>query len=66
MIPQKAPKLKHLPKLKVKSTSRKTAGGPCGVALTNLLSCWASYSQGAPACATLEADLKLCMDTRVS
>lgn len=66
MLPQKQQRLKHLTKLRVKSTSPKQSGGPCSVALINLLSCWASNSQGSPSCAHLEEELKLCMATRVS
>lgn len=58
--------LPHLKKLRVKSSILSKTGGPCNVALTNLLSCWASNSHGSERCALLEQDLKNCMATRVS
>lgn len=66
MLTQKQPRLKHLSKLRVKSTSPKTAGGPCSVALTNLLSCWASNGHDSPGCQNFAQELKVCMAARVS
>ncbi|VVT47370.1 mitochondrial 37S ribosomal protein mS37 [Magnusiomyces paraingens] len=63
-LSSKQPRLKHLAKLRVKSTAAKTAGGPCSVALTNLLSCWASNGHDAPTCANFAQELKICMATR--
>lgn len=65
-LPQKQVRLPHLSKLRVKSALPRKTGGPCNVALTNLLSCWASNGQGEKVCNALEMELKNCMATRVS
>lgn len=65
-VPQRPVRLPHLAKLRVKSAIPRKTGGPCNIALTNLLSCWASNGQAAEGCGALEQELKNCMATRVS
>lgn len=54
-------RLPQVPYLKVKDTRIGQRQGTCAVALTSLLTCWASNGEGANACKQLELELKQCM-----
>lgn len=58
-------RLPNLRTLRVKYTAPDKTGS-CTIVMTNLLNCWASNAEGAPACKGIEQELKSCMATKVS
>ncbi|KAF2434526.1 mitochondrial ribosomal protein 10 [Tothia fuscella] len=57
----RAPRLPPLPHLKVKRPNRAEIN-PCLGIMSTVLGCWASSGQASAACATLEQQLRICMD----
>lgn len=56
--------LPPLPKLRIRRPTLSKANNSCLVMMSSLLNCWAANGEGAPACSSVENDLKVCMETK--